>query len=124
MEIINSNKGGAKICYKGFMYTKQVTRKTKIWWKCVKRSSGQCRGSLTTDLILENPEVIQPHNHAADESQIHLAKVRSWMRKQATESIENKTENFDGIIQFNYPTVSITPPLVIKSEEYTEFESG
>ena len=120
MEIINSNKGGAKICYKGFMYTKQVTRKTKIWWRCVKRSSGQCRGSLTTNLILENPEVIQPHNHAADESQIQLAKIRSWMKRQATtEIINHRMMN-----QFNDPAISTSPSLVIKREENTEFESG
>jgi hypothetical protein len=45
------------------MYTKHATRKTNQWWKCVKRSSTGCRGSLSTTLQNENPVPGQPHNH-------------------------------------------------------------
>lgn len=57
-------------------YIKHVTCKTKMWWKHVKRSSGHCRGSMTADLQRKN------HNHAPDETQIHLARVR-WIKDQA-----------------------------------------
>jgi hypothetical protein len=54
MEIIPSNRGDSKLCYQGYMYTKHATRKTNRWWKCVKRSSTGCRGSLSTTLQNEN----------------------------------------------------------------------
>jgi hypothetical protein len=52
---IPSNRGGSKLCYQGYMYTKHATRKTNQWWKCVKRSSIGCRGNLSTTLQNENP---------------------------------------------------------------------
>lgn len=93
MEIIHSNKGGAKLCYEGFMYTIQVTRKTKVWWRCVKRSSGQCRGSLTTDLDHKNLQIMQPHNHDADESQIQHAKENLRLKILSTLQFWTKTDN-------------------------------
>ena len=33
MEILQSNKGGFKLCYEGFIYTSHALRKTKQWWK-------------------------------------------------------------------------------------------
>ena len=94
MEVIQSNKGGLKLCHNGFMYTKHSTRKTKIWWKCTWRSSCQCRGSLITDLQRENPEVGQPHNHPADQSQVRLSKVRLTMKQQAAQTRDKPSQIF------------------------------
>ena len=60
MEITRSNKGGAKLCYQGYMYTKHATRKTQQWWKCVKRSSTGCKDSISTSLQNENPTTGHP----------------------------------------------------------------
>ena len=54
MEIIPSNRGGSKLCYQGYIYTKHATRKINQWWKCAKLSSTVCRGSLSTTLQNEN----------------------------------------------------------------------
>lgn len=110
MEIIDSNKRGSKICYNGFMYTKHVTRKTKLWWKCVKRSSGHCRGSMTTNLQRENPEIGQPHNHAPDQTQIRLAKVRNWMKDQAANTRDKPAQIFShGVSQCDDDVHSLIP---------------
>ena len=77
MEIIPSNRGGSKLCYQGYMYTKQATRKTNQWWKCVKRSSIGCRGNLSTTLQNENPVPGQPHNHAPSDTSIKYSKTRN-----------------------------------------------
>ena len=50
MELIKNNKGGVKLCFEGFMYTKKNTRATKIQWECSKRSSKKCKASLFTTL--------------------------------------------------------------------------
>ena len=70
MEIIPSNRGGSKLCYQGYLYTKHATRETNQWWKCVKRSSIGCRGNLSTTLQNENPVPGQPHNHAPSDTSI------------------------------------------------------
>ncbi|KAL8597887.1 hypothetical protein ACOMHN_063783 [Nucella lapillus] len=86
MEVLTSNKGGMKLNHGDYLYTKHSTRKTSIWWKCVKRSSGNCRGSLKTDLQRLIPEVGQPHNHAPDQHQVRLAQVRMTMKRQAADT--------------------------------------
>src|SRR5688572_19847801 len=49
MEVIASNKGGVKLCFDGFMYTKKITR-TKITWRCAQTASFNCSATMTTDL--------------------------------------------------------------------------
>ena len=83
MEIIQSNRGGSKLCFEGYIYTKHALRKTKQWWKCTLRSSAGCRGSVHTDLQFDNPTLGQPHNHPPDETTIHLAKTRNAMKSKA-----------------------------------------
>ena len=36
MESIVSNKGGTTFCYNGYLNTKHLRNRRKIWWKCVK----------------------------------------------------------------------------------------
>ena len=48
MELITTSKGGLKLCFEGFMYAKAYTRKTKVWWKCSKKTSLECRATLST----------------------------------------------------------------------------
>lgn len=77
MEIIESKKNGQKLCHDGFMYTKCFNKcRTKLWWRCAKRASHKCRGSLTTDTEGENPLKSQLHNHDPDPEQIELEKVK------------------------------------------------
>ncbi|KAL8577941.1 hypothetical protein ACOMHN_011937 [Nucella lapillus] len=54
MEIVTSNKGGAKISYQGFLYTKKATKKTRIRWECSQRKGLSCKGAITTDLNNED----------------------------------------------------------------------
>ena len=94
MEITRSNKGGAKLCYQGYMYTKHATRKTQQWWKCVKWSSTGCklRGSISTSLQNENPTTGQSHNHDPSETNVTYTKARLTMKEQAT-SISKSQEH-------------------------------
>ena len=60
MEILKSNKGGSKLCFEDYMYTRHALRKTKQWWKCTMKSSRGCRDSLSTDLQHNYPVPGQP----------------------------------------------------------------
>ena len=82
MEIIESSKGGLKLCYSGYMYTKQWSRGETVRWRCVKRTLS-CKGALTTSLQNENPTLLTEHNHDGDESAIEAAKCKSRMKTLA-----------------------------------------
>ena len=98
MEIIPSNRGGSKLCYQGYMYTKHATRKTNQWWKCVKRSSIGCRGNLSTTLQNENPVPGQPHNHAPSETSIKYSKTRKAMKDLATNTRDKPSQIFAQVV--------------------------
>ena len=49
MEMIRNTRGGAKVCYQGYKYTKKATYKTTIRWERGSRRAFMCNGSLTTD---------------------------------------------------------------------------
>ena len=94
MDIIQSNKGGSKLCFEGYIYTKHALRKTKQWWKCTLKSSTGCRGSLHTDLQHENETPGQPHNHPPDDTSIRLAKARQEMKTKATTTHDRPSQIF------------------------------
>ena len=98
MEVLKTNRGGLKVVLDGHMYTKHATRKTKLWWKCVKRSSMSCRGSIVTDLQRDNPEIREPHNHPADEAQVSLAKVRQKMKQQGADTRDKPSQIFAQVL--------------------------
>ena len=103
MEIIPSNRGGSKLCYQGYMYTKHATRKTNQCWNFFKRSSTECRGSLSTTLQNENPVPGQPHNHAPSDTSIKYSKARNAMKDLPT----NTSQTYPAIsLPRLYPSVT------------------
>lgn len=110
MEILQSNKGGSKLCYEGYIYTRHALRKTKQWWKCTLKSSLGCRGNLSTDLQHENPIPSQPHNHAPDDTSIQLAKVRSNMKQKALSTHNAPSQIFAECLSYTSHTVKAMLP--------------
>lgn len=94
MEILKSNKGGSKLCFEGYTYTRHALRKTKQWWKCTLKSSQGCRGSLSTDLHNENPVPSQPHNHAPQEDSANLIRCRNNMNHKAESTFNKPSQIF------------------------------
>ena len=98
MKIIPSNRGGSKLRYQGYMYTKHATRKTNQWWKCVKRSSTGCRGSLSTTLQNENPVPGQPHNHVPSDTSIKYSQTKNIMKDLATNTRDKPSQIFAQVV--------------------------
>ena len=98
MEIIRSNKGRAKFCYQGYMYTKHATRKTQQWCKCVKRFSTGCKGSISTSLQNENPTTGQSHNHDPSETNVTYTKARLTMKEQTTNTRDKSSQIFAQVV--------------------------
>jgi len=84
MEVIESNKGGAKLCFEGHMYTRKRVQPRRIEWRCVRRTRG-CRGTLSTDLAMDaRPN--QDHDHDGDVEKIEVTKVQNALKRRATET--------------------------------------
>ena len=73
MEIIRNQKGGETLCYEGYTYTKKNQKTTSKRWECSHRSRYNCKGSLTTDLAVE--EVKKQTEHCHDAHSIATDKV-------------------------------------------------
>jgi len=54
MEFIDVTRGGCKLCYAGYTYTKKATKKNRIRWECSKRKTETCKGAVTTSLTVSN----------------------------------------------------------------------
>jgi len=61
MELINSNKGGLKICLNGYMYVIKYKGKEIILWRCVKSNSLKCPAICQTTLDYSNPRIAKQH---------------------------------------------------------------
>ena len=66
MEIIKSNKGGIKLCYEGYMYTRKSKTKARIQWECSQKRAHLCKGSISTDLNVRKFKlvIIKQSNHS------------------------------------------------------------
>jgi len=61
MELINSNKGGLKVCLNGYMSVIKYKGKEKISWRCVKSNSLKCPAICQTTLDYSNPRLAKQH---------------------------------------------------------------
>jgi len=86
MELVPNNKGGHKLLYEDYMYTKKASYKTTVRWECSQKCSKQCNGSLTTDT--EMARVIRSSAHSHDGSKVTVAtiKVRTTLKDRASTS--------------------------------------
>ena len=89
MEVLKTSRGGDKICYEGYMYTKRDTKKTRIRWECTQRKSRPCKGAITTSLTLDDVRVTVAHSHDNDNSSVEAEKLRCNIREKAKASRES-----------------------------------
>jgi len=92
MEIIKSNKGGDKGCYKGYVYVVKYIGISKITWRCSKRCSMKCTGELYTDLKMENPEVKTGHSHLKDDDYVKVEKALCVMKERSKTGLSKPLE--------------------------------
>ena len=91
MEVITSNKGGQKLIFNGFIYTKQITKPRNIRWRCVQRTT-DCKATLTTTLDLDVPKLVTAHNHDPSDTKVAAVKCRSEMKQQAKQSFDKPSQ--------------------------------
>ena len=91
-EVIQNNKGGDKLCYQGYAYTKLYTRDDRIRWECSRRRGLSCRGSVVTNTEVNGMFAETEHCHSSDQLTIEATKVKLTMKQQATQSRGRPTQ--------------------------------
>lgn len=81
MEFTTSQKGGKVLLFEGYRYRKDKSRTDYETWRCCNSS---CRGRATTKGHECNVTI--EHNHAPNEGDNEVYKVKEKIRKLAKES--------------------------------------
>ena len=87
-KVISTNKGKEKICFASHMYTKKHEGKTLITWRCAKRSSTNCRGTLKTDLDSGHPVEGAAHCHPPNDDLVAVTECNQEMKRKAQTSLD------------------------------------
>ena len=102
MEIVETNRGGKKVIFEGFGYTKLKASKYSIFWRCDQEHIMSCKGTLKTTIDFTRPEAKHPHNHLSDKNRCNVLKAKANMRKRALDSndkperiYQEETSNID-----------------------------
>ncbi|KAL4090579.1 hypothetical protein QTP88_025384 [Uroleucon formosanum] len=102
MEIITSNKDCEKLCYNGYMYVLKHFGKSKITWRCSKRSSFKCMGKLYTNVQKEDPVLKSDHNHFGDSEKVDVEKALCIMKEQSKSGLFKPLEVYaEGVAKLN-----------------------
>ena len=52
MEFIETGRGGKKLCFSGFIYTKKAVKTNRVRWECSHRKTLECKVAMTTSLMV------------------------------------------------------------------------
>ena len=91
MELITNNKGGQKLCYKGYMYNKQRESDTACYWRC-SEAYGGCKGRIKSTLNMQSLDLLSDHNHDPDQKNVEVTKARSQMKRLASTTDEKPSK--------------------------------
>ena len=84
MKYYNSNKGGRKLLYKGYIYTRNRERGQTSYWICEQRS--QCLGRLTIRNGIVTKENV--HSHSPDRFTAKVQMSLADMKENINDSRE------------------------------------
>lgn len=96
IEIIKTDRGGLKIVFNDYMYTKQKNlANNKIRWECVEKKKKKCKGSITTDQsILNVLKNIEHENHLPSSAQVEATKAILNMHTKAQNNFDTPSRVF------------------------------
>ncbi|CAI6356345.1 unnamed protein product [Macrosiphum euphorbiae] len=92
MEVIKSNKGGNKICWRGYTYIMKHQGRKRLTWRCTKERSLKCRGTMYTDLQIGHPQIGKVHSHIADKHEVNAIKCIYKLKEAAKQTKTNPAE--------------------------------
>ena len=87
--MIKNNKGGAKLCFGGYMYTKKVVNKSTIRWECSQRRAMSWKGSLTAVTQIQRAVHSVSHSHDSNQDTVTASKIVAATKDTA---VTNRTK--------------------------------
>lgn len=112
MEVIVTSKGGVKVFFNGYMYTKSKETANRIHWKCTSKAKLGCRGAMSTNTIREDPRAGREHCHPPDDSKFGAAKLRVEMEARAQRSNDNPSKIISDATRGCRPEILVALPSV------------
>ena len=84
MEFAESQRGGRKLLWNGYIYTYQKELANQVTsWECVLRRSGQCKARIKLSMSDEFLEAVNEHTHAPSATSCELAQIRSNIKRKS-----------------------------------------
>ncbi|XP_033118368.1 uncharacterized protein LOC117117981 [Anneissia japonica] len=87
MELIKTTRGGYKLCFEGYTYTKVKENRITKHWKCSGRHKYNCLVTIKTDVnvsrILNEKKYDDAHTHCPDYVAIEALKVRNSIKEDS-----------------------------------------
>ena len=83
MEIIKNIKGGSKLCFEDYTYTKKSAFKPTIHCECSKRKAYVCKGKVTTYSHVARVIRTVKHSHDANLERVEATKIIASMKESA-----------------------------------------
>ena len=83
LEIVKNNKGGSKLCFECYTYTKKSASKTTVHWECSQRKEYVCKGKVTTYSQIARVIRIVEHSHDANLERVEATKIIASMKESA-----------------------------------------
>ena len=83
MEINKKNKGGSKLCFEGYTYTKKSASKTTIPWECSQMKAYVCKGKVTTNSQVVRVIRTVEHSHDVNLERVEATKIITSMKQSA-----------------------------------------
>src|SRR5260363_56423 len=99
-EVVPSTHGKDKINVYGYLIVKDKSQKDSFYWNCEKKRILQYGGRAVTKLV-NDKHYLQSwteHNHAADASQLHVAKTIAKIKEQVQQSNDKPSQIAQDVI--------------------------
>ena len=84
ISFIPSVRGGRKVLYRGFVYTKHRAGQGGTFWHCVSRRE-KCKGRIQVNAAETIVEVLEGHNHLPDFRSVKAKKLIAKAKKRCIE---------------------------------------
>lgn len=110
--ILESQKGGKKLAYGGYMYVVHSSRADgSLRWRCTDCRKRKCYGSVITNMHGTDVRIMKEHVHDSDRTQYEIATCRLAMKHKAQTTREKPGVIYsDALTTLNDTARSRMPP--------------
>lgn len=112
MEFTTTERGSRKLLKDGFLYVfKKNLSDGSSSWECELRRRGLCRASVKLDVLEDFQGMVNEHTHPPSQVKCEIAKVKSNIKRRATETLDPARQILSGEVRNIQDAVAVNLPL-------------